>query len=108
MNKQEKAITKAKKTECVIGIFFLIPPILGVFFFLINLCDVRGDFVDMTNLSGQWDWHSGDSGASMSPAPVYLGLMAIAGAYLIKDSLAAFFMSDKETKPSNVEANTEA
>jgi hypothetical protein len=92
MNKKEIATIKAKKIEAILGIFFLLPPFLGVFFFLLNLCGESGDFVRMRDLSGQWDWHSNDYGVSMSPAPIYLGLMAIAGAYLLKDALQFLFI----------------
>lgn len=81
------------------GLFFLTPPILGVLFFLLNLCDVDGRFVGMRNLSGQWDWHDGSgdgSGASMSPTPIYLGLMAIAGVLLVKNSLRYLVCKDEE------------
>lgn len=91
MDIKEKSIIYEKRIECGLGILFLVPPFLGVFFFLLSLCDVSGDFVNMTDLSGQWDWHSGDYGASMSPAPLYLGLMAIAGAFLIKNSFRYVF-----------------
>lgn len=94
-----KAIKTEKKFEFFLGLFFLIPPILGVFFFLLSLCDTDGSFVNMTDLSGQWDWHvgSGDgSGASMSPAPIYLGLMAIAGVLLVKNSLRYLVNKDED------------
>lgn len=32
-----------------------------------------------------------DQGGGMSAAPIYLGLMALAGVYLIKDSIYSFF-----------------
>ena len=97
MDIKEKSIIYEKRIECGLGILFLVPPFLGVFFFLLSLCDVSGDFVNMTDLSGQWDWHSGDYGASMSPAPLYLVLMAIAGAFLIKNSFRyVFFKCDED------------
>ena len=34
----------------------------------------------------------------MSAAPIYLALMALAGAYLIKDSLKYLFMTSEEKK----------
>ena len=27
----DKAVIKAKKVECIVGLFFLLPPVLGVF-----------------------------------------------------------------------------
>lgn len=104
MRNLKKSIVREKRIECVLGIFFLIPPFLGVFFFLLSLCNITGDFVSMRDLSGQWDWHS-DDGVSMSPAPLYLGLMAIAGTYLIKNSLRYLFIDSKnqtENKESSL------
>ena len=84
----EKAIKTEKKIECIIGIFFLIPPILGVLSFL--SCLVQ-------------DAYGSGAGCSFSPAPSYLGLMALAGAYLIKNSFRYFFVSEpkkEEEKPT--------
>ncbi len=110
-----KAIKTEKKFEFFLGLFFLIPPILGVFFFLLSLCDTDGSFVNMTDLSGQWDWHDGSgdgSGASMSPAPLYLGLMAIAGVLLVKNSLRYLIGKDEKantnTNGSSNEVTPEA
>ena len=104
-----KAIKTEKKFEFFLGVFFLIPPILGVFFFLLSLCDTNGSFVNMTDLSGQWDYHygSGDGyGVSMSPAPLYLGLMAIAGVLLVKNSLR--YLVCKEDASTNTTKNVQA
>lgn len=93
----DKAIKTEKKFEFFLGIFFLIPPILGVLFFILNLYDLAdGRIVEMRNLGGQWDWHSTDGGVSMSPAPLYLGMMAIAGVLLVKDSLRYILVKHKE------------
>ncbi|MDE6634771.1 MAG: hypothetical protein K2J96_05910, partial [Bacteroidaceae bacterium] len=89
-----ESIVKEKRIECALGILFLLPPILGVFFFLLNLCGVHGDFVDMYHLDYEWASYHSSNGVSMSPAPLYLGLMAVAGAYLIKDSLRYVFHKD--------------
>lgn len=51
MSKEEKAIVKAKKIQCVLGIFFLIPPILGVIAFILCLFDSSADFAEMYDLS---------------------------------------------------------
>lgn len=77
---------KAVNLERVVGIIFLIPPIIGVLLFLINLfVSYPGDLPKLNNLSGNWTGDM-DKGGFMSAAPIYLGLMAIAGALLIKDS----------------------
>ena len=94
MKAEEKALIKAKKVECFIGFFFLIPSILGVIAFVFCLFDSDGEFAKMRNLSSEWT----DGGDGMSAAPIYLALMALAGAYLIKDSLKFLFMSYDEKK----------
>lgn len=90
-----------KKIEAILGIFFLIPPVLGVLSFVLCLLGGNGDFARMRNLSYQWvaDWGN-NGGGGMSAAPVYLGLMAIVGAYLLKGNLRFLF----KKKPS--EGNT--
>lgn len=90
----EKTIIKAKKIECWIGIFLLIPPVLGVLAFVLQLFNADTDFSMMRNLSSDWTTNYGyaqGGGGGMSAAPIYLGLMAISGVYLIKDSLQFLF-----------------
>lgn len=99
MNNQEKAITKEKKLEFWLGIFFLIPPILGVIAFVLCLFDIDSHFSSLSNLSSDWTTHY-DNGGGMSAAPIYLGLMAIVGAYLIKNSARYIFISED---PKNIE-----
>ena len=76
--------------EAKIGILFLVPPIVGVIFFILNLFDADlgfEGFPDSWNCI--YDYHIGESMSyAATPAiPIYLGLMAIAGAYLIKGNL---------------------
>lgn len=86
-NKQPK---QSIKLERIFGIILLIPPILGVLLFLINLfVEDPGRIAELTNLSWKWtgsyDYSSqGGGGGFTSAAPIYLGLMAIAGAILLK------------------------
>ena len=96
-NEVRDEIKIEKKIEAILGIFFLIPPVLGVLSFVLCLLGGDGDFARMRNLSYQWvaDWNS-NGGGGMSAAPVYLGLMAIVGAYLLKGNLRYLFMK----KPS--------
>lgn len=95
----DKAVIKAKKVECIIGLFFLLPPILGVFAFVFQLFEANTDFSKLRNLSTNWtNDYSSKGGGGMSAAPVYLGLMAIAGVYLIKDSFYALFTKDEQGK----------
>lgn len=95
MKENEDVIVKAKKVECWIGIVFLIPPILGVLFFILNLFGVDWDVVGLENLSEEWTTVYGydkGGGGGMSAAPIYLGMMAMVGAYLVKDSLKYLFI----------------
>ena len=78
MNNQEKAIAKEKKLEFWLGIFFLIPPILGVIAFVLCLFDFDSHFAKLSDLSGSWtNDFSSNGGGGMSAAPIYLGLMAL-------------------------------
>ena len=92
----DKAIRKEKIWEAIIGLLFCLPAVIGVICFIVNLC-TKGDTCDLGSLRGQWDWHDGGEGASASPTPVYFGLMAIAGAYMLKNSLRYLFL--KNDKP---------
>jgi hypothetical protein len=88
METQEKKDKSKVTLERVVGIIFLIPPVLGVIFFIFNVFVNRvGDLAELYNLSPEWTGnHSVKGGGYMSAAPIYLGLMAIAGAMLLKDS----------------------
>ena len=78
------------RLERILGIILLIPPIIGVILFLLNLfSNDPGNIPEMSNLSFKWtgrmDYSSeGGGGGYTSAAPIYLGLMAIAGALLLK------------------------
>lgn len=98
----EESKIKGKKIECIIGILFLIPPILGVFAFVLCLFDFDLKFAQLYNLSNEWtayfgyDYEHGGGGGGMSAAPIYLGLMALAGVWLVKDSIQyLFYKSNK-------------
>lgn len=88
----EKATLKAKRIKCIIGFIFLIPPILGVIAFILSLFDADSRFSALSNLSDNWSWGTYGDGGAMSATPIYFGLMALAGAYLIHDSLDALFV----------------
>ena len=90
----DKAVIKAKKVECIIGLFCLLPPVLGVFAFVFQLFGADTNFSELSELSAKWTARF-DQGGGMSAAPVYLGLMAIAGVYLIKDSFYALFVKNE-------------
>ena len=86
--------------EAKIGLLFLIPPIYGVLSFILNL---MGAQIGFESFPESWncvygsdygsDWYEYGAygwayGYAATPAiPLYLGLMAIAGAYLIKGNL---------------------
>ena len=80
-----------KNIQKTIGYILLFPPLLSVLLFTINLLvEESGPIIGMDNLSTYWTggaFQTGDSGAGFtSSIPLYFGLMAIAGAYLIKNS----------------------
>lgn len=84
-NKQPK---QNIKLERIFGIILLIPPLLGVLLFTINLfVDDAGSIPELKNLSTYWTGGYGydtGGGGFTSSTPIYLGLMAIAGALLLK------------------------
>lgn len=83
-NKQPK---QNIRLERIFGIILLIPPIIGVILFLLNLVsDDVGNIPELSNLSSDWTGRIGydTGGGYTSAAPIYLGLMAIAGAILLK------------------------
>lgn len=99
--KKEEVLIIGKKLECWVGIFLLIPPILGVIAFVLCIFGNGGDFARLDNLSFNWSGGYGykdGGGGAMSATPIYLGLMALAGAYLLKDGLGYLFLSNKEEK----------
>ncbi len=106
MSDKEKAIAKEKKLEFWLGIFFLIPPILGVIAFVLCLFEIDNNFSNLSNLSSDWttNYSYDNGGGGMSAAPIYLGIMAIVGAYLIKNSARYIFISEDSNK-TNKEGN---
>lgn len=88
METQEIQSKKKANLERIVGIIFIIPPILGVIFFILNVfIYYAGDLPELDNLSSNWTGSfSSEGGGFMSAAPIYMGLMAIAGAILLKDS----------------------
>ncbi len=80
--------------EAIIGYILLTPPILSVIFFVLAILSQSKDKVIMftnfigTGWAGDWgaDFEHGGGGGFTSALPIYFGLMAIAGAYLIRNS----------------------
>ena len=70
----DTAIVKAKRIECFIGLFLLLPPILGVIAFVLQIFEADTDFSMMRELSSAWTAKY-DQGGGMSAAPIYLGVM---------------------------------
>ena len=93
----DTAIVKAKRIECFIGLFLLRPPILGVIAFVLQIFEADTDFSMMRELSSAWTAKY-DQGGGMSAAPIYLGVMALAGVYLIKDSIHYLFVKIEDKK----------
>lgn len=93
----DKAIIKEKKVEAIIGFLFLLPAVIGVICFIVNLL-TDGSTCDLNSLDGIWEAkYNSDGGVAASPTPIYFGLMALAGAYMLKNSLRYLFY--KEEKP---------
>ena len=80
-----------------IGLFLLLPPILGVIAFVLQIFEADTDFSMMRELSSAWTAKY-DQGGGMSAAPIYLGVMALAGVYLIKDSIHYLFVKIEDKK----------
>lgn len=76
----EKSDLKKRNPEKIIGAVLLLIPVLSVLMFLFSALDGDFDFTDLDDLSSSWT----GSGASMSAAPIYIGLMAVAGSILFK------------------------
>ena len=93
----DTAIVKAKRIECFIGLFLLLPPILGVIAFVLQIFEADTDFSMMRELSSAWTAKY-DQGGGMSAAPIYLAVMALAGVYLIKDSIHYLFVKIEDKK----------
>lgn len=76
-----------KNIQKTIGLILLFPPVLSVLLFTINLLvKDTSDIARMHNLSSEWSGNIIENGGYMSSTPFYFGLMAIAGALLIKDA----------------------
>ena len=98
----DTTIVKAKRIECFIGLFLLLPPILGVIAFVLQIFNVDLDFSQMRDLSSNWtNDYSSEGGGGMSAAPIYLGLMALSGVHLIKDSFYSLFTALDNTSDAN-------
>jgi hypothetical protein len=79
-----------KNLERVIGYVLLTPPIVGVLLFFIMVIRKLFSGAVLQNYFYDSFWtgfiSESDKSSYTSSLPVYFGLMALAGAYLIKDS----------------------
>jgi len=80
-----------KNIQKTIGYILLFPPVLSVLLFTINLLIKDcGAIIQMSNLSSEWSggafYNDGGGAGYTSATPLYFGLMAIAGAYLIRNA----------------------
>jgi hypothetical protein len=83
---------KRKPLELLLGIFLLIPPIISVVSYILRLLGKNLPILrlhltsgaDNFNVQGIY-WSMGDNASSS--LPIYFGLMAIAGAILISNSI---------------------
>ena len=72
--------------QAIIGLILLLPPIIGVFLFICNLFGMNGSIVGLSTLDPKWTARE----TGMSAAPIYLGMMALAGAYLVNNAYKNF------------------
>lgn len=105
MTKEEKALIMGKRIEAGLALFLLIPPVLGVIAFVLCLFGCEWNFAGLSDLSNHWTGSYGydrGGGGYTSAAPIYLGLMAIAGVWLLKDSFKYWFMEiDEDSQKKN-------
>lgn len=78
--------------QLIIGVLFLLPPILGVVLFTLNVFGLDGYIDSLDYLS--INWTGGDN--AMSAAPIYLGLMAIAGAFMVHSAVKNVISATQE------------
>jgi hypothetical protein len=81
----EQAHSKpAVRLERITGIILLIPPVVGVLLFVIYLLFPGSNKILQTAQLGDALMGRFYNGGYVSAAPIYLGLMAIAGSILLK------------------------
>lgn len=82
---------KNAETSLLIGYILLLPAIVSVILFFYTLFSGNSSFTGF-DISSSWtgdidysSYDGGGGGGYTSALPIYIGLMALAGAYLIKD-----------------------
>lgn len=88
--KSEDVNTEPTKTEEVniskiVGYILLSPALVSVLLFFIALLFSQDTLYNVGKFDSWAGDYGGDGGGFTSALPLYFGLMAIAGAYLIKD-----------------------
>lgn len=97
-NELEGLVLFLSQIQLFIGVLFLIPPILGVILFTLNVFGLDGYIDSLDYLSVNW---TGGDGA-MSAAPIYLGLMALAGAFMVHSAIKnSFFAANNSAELIN-------
>lgn len=100
----DKEIIKEKKIEAYLGLLFCLPAVIGVICFLLNM--IFGDYTgSLDKLEGIWGtiessgcWENSAYGyAAASPTPIFMCLLALVGAYLLKGNL--HYILKKKEKP---------
>lgn len=90
----DKQIIKEKQIEAILGLIFILPAVIGVQCFIFQL--IFGyDTGSLENLQGIWgnienysySDYSSFGYATASPTPIFMGLIAIVGGYLLKGNL---------------------
>lgn len=106
----DKEIIKEKKIEAYLGLLFCLPAMIGVICLLLNMI-IGDDTCGLTELGGIWSsidyadhgWGEysayGYAAGAASPTPLFMGLMAIVGAYLLKGNL--HYILNKKDKSKN-------
>jgi hypothetical protein len=79
----ESNMAKTSATK-FFGYVLLTPAVLSVIMFIVDLIPMKKEMNMFENLQHHWFGSLADGGYT-SALPLYFGLMAIAGAYLIKD-----------------------
>lgn len=95
-----KAIKIEKIFEIILGLLFITPAIIGAICFIINICS-EGTLCNLYSLSGPW-YVSRHDPLYPCLTPVYFGLMAIAGAYMLKNSFRYLFLKEESPKQSTI------
>jgi hypothetical protein len=82
-NETSKTKTKLKVHQ-IIGYILLSPALLSIIAIVCRMVDIKINILYNVGGDAIWGYTVLGNGATSTPLPFYFGLMAIAGAYLIK------------------------